>query len=230
MEYCPYCNSDKGMEFRYLSDYRDECYSSNLTDPYIYEHNGRMFVSECISCGRLTLSDDFGGQLEPHLFDKAEIVYPASLTSKFSIPRELRVTYECANRIRRLNSEAFVMSIRKCVEITCKLHGIEKGSLEKKLKELCLQLEIPEMLSTVAHHIRLVGNAAAHDLEDINPVNVQKIDDFFNVLMEYIYILPAQLKWFEHVNKMEEGKDSPPITRDGRWVIQKGKYRGWTPQ
>jgi len=229
MEYCPYCNSDKGIEFRYLSDYRDECYSSNLTDPNIYEHNGRMFVSECMSCGRLMLSDDFGGQLESHLFDKAEMIYPSLLASNFSIPHEIRITYESSKRIQQLNSEAFVMSIRKCIEITCKLHGIEKGNLDKKLKQLCLELDIPELLSSVAHNIRLMGNQAAHDLEEINPVNVQKIDEFFKVLMHYIYILPSRLKWFEHVNNMDKGKDAHPITRDGRWVFQKGRYRGWKP-
>ncbi|RBP75290.1 uncharacterized protein DUF4145 [Shewanella putrefaciens] len=227
MEYCPYCNSDKGIEFRYFSDYRDQCFSLNLTDPYIYEHNGRMFVSECISCGRLILSDDYGGQLAPKLFSKTEMVYPTSLSSNFSIPHEVRVTYDSAKRIQWLNSEAFVLSIRKCIEITCKLHGIEKGTLEKKLKNLCVQLEIPEMIAKVAHNIRLVGNQAAHDINDINPVNIQKIDELFNVLMDYIYVLPAKLDWFDRVNNMEEGKDAPPITKDGRWVMQKGKYRDW---
>ncbi|BCV37518.1 hypothetical protein TUM17377_28460 [Shewanella chilikensis] len=188
-----------------------------------------MFVSECVACGRLILSDDYGGQLAPELFDKAEVIYPESLSSNFCIPHEVRVTYECAKRIQWLNSEAFVLSIRKCIEITCKLHGIEKGTLEKKLKNLCVQLEIPELIASVAHNIRLVGNQAAHDIDDINPVNVQKIDELFNVLMDYIYVLPAKLKWFESLNSMEEGKDAPPITKDGRWVMQQGKYRGWKP-
>jgi len=229
MKYCPYCNSDKGIEFRYLSDYKDECYSINLTEPYIYEHNGRMFVSECVACGRLILSDDYGGQLEPKLYDKAEVLYPDSLSSNEAIPEEVRITYENAKRIQKLNSEAFVMSIRKCIEITCKLHGIEKGALANKVEKLCKELSLPDLIKDSASNIRLIGNQAAHDVEDIHPVNAQQIDDFFTVLMEYIYILPAKLNWFKSVNSIEEGKEEKYITRKGKWVMQKGKYRGWEP-
>lgn len=230
MKYCPYCNSDKGIEFRYLSDYTDDCYSLNLKDPYIYIHKGRMFVSECVECGRLILSDDYGGKLPPELFDKAEIIYPDPLTAHESIPEEIRVTYDSAKRIQNLNSEAFVLSIRKCIEITCKLHGIEKGTLAKKLEKLCQELSIPALLAEAADSIRLIGNQAAHDIEDIHPVNAQQIDDFFRVLMEYIYILPAKLKWFKSVNSIAEGKETPQIiTKDGKWVMQEGKYRGWKP-
>lgn len=186
-----------------------------------------MFVSECLECGRLILSDDYGGELEPELFDKAEVIYPERNWENLSLPPEIRSIYSNAKRIQNLNSEAFAMSIRKCTEIICKLHEIEKGTLDKKLKKLCEQLNLPTILSEVAHNIRLVGNEAAHDMEDIHPVNIQKIDAFFNVLVEYIYILPSRLKWFKHVNSIEEEKTSPPITKDGKWVFQKGKYRGW---
>lgn len=229
MKYCPYCNSDKRIEFRYLSVYEDECYSMNLNDPYIYELKGHMFVSECTACGRLILSDDYGGQLPPDLFDRAEVLYPNSQLSNESIPHEVRVTYESAKRIQNLNPEAFSMSVRKCIEIICKLHGVEKGSLANKLKKLCEQQSLPDLIAEAADSIRLIGNQAAHDIEDIHPINAQQIDDFFKVLVEYIYILPNKLKWFKHINSIPEGKETPPITKDGRWTMQKGKYRGWEP-
>jgi hypothetical protein len=225
MKYCPYCNSDKGIEFRYLSKYEDDCYSMNLSDPYIYEHKGHMFVSECIACGRLILSDDYGGQLSPELFDKTEILYPANFISNGAIPEEVRVTYEMAKRIQNLNAEAFALSIRKCVEIICKLHGIEKGNLANKLKKLCKENSLPDLMDEAANSIRLIGNQAAHDIEDIHPINAQQIDDFFIILVEYIYVVPAKLKWFKHINNLPEDKEAPPITKDGRWTIQKGKYR-----
>ena len=188
-----------------------------------------MFVSECLACGRLILSDDYGGQLASELFDKAEIVHPDSLLTHASIPEEVRATYENAKRIQKLNSEAFVMSIRKCIEITCKLHGIEKVPLAKKLNKLCSQLSMPDLLVEAANSIRLIGNKAAHDIENIHPVNSQQIDDFFRILMEYIYVLPSKLRWFKHANSIEEGKEMPPISIDGKWIMKKGKYRGWKP-
>ncbi|MGK0271884.1 MAG: hypothetical protein ACI88H_002550 [Cocleimonas sp.] len=229
MKYCPYCGSDKGIEFRYLSKYEDECFSLNLNEPYIYEHTGHMFVSECLNCKRLMLGDDYGGELPPHLFDKAEALYPNNFITNRSIPKEVRVTYENAKRIQHLNSEAFSLSIRKCVEIICKLNGIEKGGLASKLKKLCTKLSLPSLILEAADCIRIVGNQAAHDIEDIHPINARNIDDFFGILIEYIYILPSKLKHFERMNGILEGEDTPPITKDGRWVIQKGKYRGWEP-
>lgn len=217
------------MEFRYLSVYEDECYSMNLNDPNIYEHKGHMFVSECLSCGRLILADDYGGQLPPDLFDKAKVLYPDTLLLNESIPHEVRVTYGIAKRIQSLNSEAFSMSVRKCIEIICKLHGIEKGPLAGKIKKLCEQESLPSLIAETADKIRLIGNQAAHDIEDIHPINAQQIDDFFKIFVEYIYMLPNKLKWFNLINSIPEGKESPPITKDGRWVMQKGKYRGWEP-
>jgi hypothetical protein len=229
MKYCPYCGSDKGIEFRYLSKYEDECFLQNLNDPYIYEHTGHMFVSECLNCKRLMLGDDYGGELPPNLFDKAELIYPKNFITNQSIPEEVRVTYENAKRIQHLNAEAFALSIRKCVEIICKLNGIEKGGLASKLKKLCIKLSLPSLILEAADCIRIVGNQAAHDIENIHPINARNIDDFFGILIEYIYILPARLKHFEYMNAIPEDKESPPITKDGRWVMQKGKYPGWKP-
>lgn len=228
MSSCPYCNSDKGIEFRYLSEYSDSCYSLDFNDPYIYELKGRMFVSECMACGRLILADDYGGQLAPELFDKAETLYPDVLLSNLAIPEEVRVTYENAKRIQNLNSEAFSMSIRKCIEIICKLHSIEKGSLASKLNKLCEQLSLPHIIAEAADSVRLVGNQAAHDIEDIHPVNSQQIDDLFRVLVEYIYVLPSKLRWFKELNSTNNSNEAL-ITKSGRWVIKKGKYREIKP-
>ncbi|HKI44606.1 MAG TPA: DUF4145 domain-containing protein [Balneolales bacterium] len=188
-----------------------------------------MFVAECLSCGRLILSDDYGGQLEPELFDKAEILYPETLLSHASIPELIRDTYENAKRIQELNYDAFVVSIRKCIELTCILHGIEKGTLAKKLEKLCSQLSLPKLLVEAANSIRLFGNKAAHEVDGIHPVNSQQIDDFFIVLMEYIYVLPSKLAWFQQMNKTSTGEKNGLITKDGRFVFQQGKYRGWKP-
>ena len=224
MNYCPYCNSDKGIEFKCYSEYQDECFSMDLTCSDVYEHNGRMFVSECLNCGRLILSDDYGGELEPELYDKTEVLYPKRIWNRQSLPPEVRSTYSNAKRIQSLNTEAFAMSIRKCIEIICKLHGIDNGSLNKKIKDLCDLLNLPELLSKAAHNIRLVGNEAAHDVEGIHPVNIQIIDDYFNVLVEYVYILPSKLSWFQKINNIEHA-ELPPITKDGRWVFKKGEYQ-----
>jgi len=47
--------------------------------------------------------------------------------------------------------------------------------------------------------------------------------------VEYIYVLPNKLKWFKHINSIPEDKETPPIAKDGRWIMQKGKYRDWKP-
>lgn len=223
MKSCPYCNSDKGIELRYLSRYIDSSYSINFDDPCIYEHKGHMFVSECISCGRLILSDDRGGELPPNLFHKAIVVHPEVTFLHNAIPHEVRVTYEEAKRIQNLNTEAFSISIRKCIEIICKLNGIEKGGLAQKLKKLCQLLSLPIPILEAAECIKLIGNKAAHDIDDIHPLNAQQIDDFLKLLLEYIYVLPSKIEWFKHVNSSNNCDHPGLLTRDGNWVLQKGK-------
>ncbi len=224
MKFCPYCNSDKGLILKYFSDYSDECFSANLNDPNIYEHTGRMFVSECSSCRRLILSDDFGGSLEPNLAEKATILYPNLLLSH-AVPEEIRVTYSLAKRIQRLNTDAFIMQLRKCLEISCNLQGYNKGNLVKKFSCLCKDLSLPHSLVEIGKQIRLFGNLAAHEFEDFHPVTCQSIDEFFLILMDYIYILPSKVEWFKNFNNKDRATHPGYITLDGKWVIKRGKFR-----
>jgi len=173
----------------------------------------------------LILSDDYGGELPPKLFHKARVVHPEVTFLHNAIPYEVRVTYEEAKKIQNLNTEAFAISIRKCIEIICKLNSIEKGGLAQKLKKLCKSLSLPVYIVEAAECIRLVGNQAAHDIDDIHPLNAQQIDDFLKVLVEYIYVLPSKIEWFKHVNSSNKGEHSGLLTRDGSWVLQKGKFR-----
>ncbi|WP_425667721.1 DUF4145 domain-containing protein (plasmid) [Vibrio tubiashii] len=228
MEYCPYCSSDKGLEFKYLSRYSEDSYSIDKSNPYTYEHSGHMFVRECLSCHRLILSDDYGGELPSSLCDKSEVIYP-SLLENSHIPLEVRLTFQQAKRIQNLNFDAFCLSIRKCIEIICKLNGIEKGNLHSKLKKLCAKNSLPPLIMEAANCIRELGNQAAHDIEDIHPINANQIEEFFLILIEYLYILPARLEWFKSFQSGEFENHQGLITKDRRWVMQKGKYPGFKP-
>jgi hypothetical protein len=228
VKYCPYCNSDKGLELKHISKYSDDCYSVNREDPNIYAHSGHMFVRECLSCHRLILSDDFGGELPASMCDKSRILYP-NLIDSGNIPIEVRNRIEQARRIKSLNVDAFCLAIRKCIEIICKLNGIEKGSLFSKLERLCEIHTLPPLVMEAANHIRVLGNQAAHDLEDIHPINAEQIEEFLQVLIEYLYILPAKLRWFKHFQEGGFSNQTGLITKDGRWIFQKGKYVGYDP-
>ena len=50
----------------------------------------------------------------------------------------------------------------------------------------------------------------------------------FRVLIEYIYVLPNKIEWFERINSVDEGDDNPLITLDGRWVFKKESMAAWS--
>ena len=45
--------------------------------------------------------------------------------------------------------------------------------------------------------LRLLGNIGAHAVEQsIKPIHVIVIDDFFHLIIEYVYVAPSKLKEF----------------------------------
>jgi hypothetical protein len=183
-----------------------------------------MFVEECNACHRLILRDDYGGELQPELRDKAKLIYPAVI-DHHSIPVAVRYAYLDAKRIQHLNVEAFCLLIRKCIEIICKIENLEQKNLQLKIKSLCEKYNLPTLISDTASKIRILGNQAAHDIDEIHPLMAHQIDEFFVILLEYLYILPNRLKWFDNFRKNNNKEHNGLLTTDGCWVIQKGKYQ-----
>jgi len=212
------------MKFVCSSVYEDEHFPMDLSSEG-KSYQGKMFVSKCIGCGRLAIYDDRGAELDDSLFSKAMRLYPSNVTINRSIPDEVREIYISALKVKNIDSDAFVLLVRKALEVICKIEGINKGNLSSKLQKLKSAKNLPDSVMEAANQLRLIGNQAAHDVERVHPLNAELIEDFFQVLLDYLFLLPAKLSFFVRLNEYQRANGRyPMLNKDGSFTLQKGKY------
>ena len=115
---------------------------------------------------------------------------------------KVRDAYSRALRVMWLDPNAFGLLIRRGIEVICAEEGISGPTLEVRLTRLQVKRNLPGDVAEVAKHLRLLGNRAAHDVDKgLHPLHTHVIDDFFRVLLDYLYILPFRLEYAKQFEK-----------------------------
>jgi hypothetical protein len=165
------------------------------------------FVAVCETCGHVLLYDNPGDQFEDKEFHNGSLDFPKSGHLHSSVPEVISKAYEEAYRIRSVAPNAFAVQIRRALEAVCADRGETKGNLATKLKNLSNKGEIPPVLSEASDILRLLGNIGAHGLsESVHPLQAYALDDFFRVIIEYLYIAPSKIEDFRA--RMKKYKES----------------------
>lgn len=172
------------------------------------------FVAVCATCDGLSIR--VGEVSTEHPLDdgdnrrsfwESKLAWPKKLNFDASfIPESIAEIYQEALKIKNLAPNAFVVQIRRALEAICLDQGIiNKGTLHESLKKLTGLGRLPPLLSEVTNVIKMIGNAGAHVGKlPISYVHVSAIDDFFRVVLEYLYIAPSKLNKFkEEVDKFK---------------------------
>ncbi|MBK1877085.1 DUF4145 domain-containing protein [Pelagicoccus mobilis] len=202
---CLHCSSDKGFEYILSREYKSRSYSANLKDYDGEEFEGSMAVVACKNCGALTVYDDTCGWHEDDDICPGEILFPSIIHDHGAIPKKVKEAYEKALRVQWIDPDAFAVLIRKALELVCSLEGAKGHNLQKKLENLKGIKSIPSDIAEAAQALRLSGNIAAHDVEKgLHPLYVHKVDDFFKLILDYIYILPFRIEHFKTYQKLAQ--------------------------
>lgn len=174
---------------------------NNVQQDILYEYSNKYYVATCSTCGELALYQSYiYPPSESALYDleKYAVVWPNShKLNKEIIPEVICNLYEKAFRIKKISFEGFVVLIRSALEAICFEQGVAKKSLNEGLKELAKTKKLPPLMSEIAAIIRIVGNSGAHygmPNTEITAAQVQAVDDFFHVIIEYLYIAPQKLE------------------------------------
>jgi hypothetical protein len=130
------------------------------------------------------------------------------------VPQAVRTCYTEALRVRHLAPNAFAGQIRRALEAVCDDLGAERGSLEKRLPQLASSNVIPPVVANIAQLLRKVGNIGAHhDARTVEFVLVDRIDEFFRTMLEYVYIAPNKLRELRKEIESSESQ-SPEIDNE----------------
>ncbi len=135
--------------------------------------------------------------------DHASLIYsthPQATERQLShyAPEKIRKEYEQALKIKRQDPASFAMRIRRALEAICIDKGEPGKNLNNDLKSLSENGIFPSIVADIAEELKLIGNAGAHikprKPREIGEEQVQVIDDFFHLVVTYVYEAPVRLE------------------------------------
>ena len=162
----------------------------------------KWFMFLCPVCSDITVIKEYSWSEETdeygHPIVTTTILYPPINYNRGIVPNTVKQAFESALKVRNIDGAICALSIRRTLEMICKEKGENSGDLYSKLSRLASRGIIPPLLDKMASPIRKLGNAAAHGDEIDFPKNIiDRIIEFTQVIIEYLYVLPDKIREIE---------------------------------
>lgn len=189
----------------------------NPVDEADAEYHGDVYyVALCPRCNApfLLKESRYGVPGEFETVTSKTVLYPKTTNLDFEgLSGAMRKSYEQALRCYSGSLfEPCALMCRRCLEILTKSFGVEKGTLEAKLKTLVDQNIIEARLAQWAHGIRVVGNEAAHDTDaELSKQDARDALDFTEALLTYVFVLNTRFESFQSRRKQRGGNSPGPV-------------------
>ena len=203
---CCHCGND-APHSKAFSHTAKLLYEEIETQRFMEPFNFDFYV--CDTCGGPTLCGNFRHEgrnlpVRPRLFPRGPSLVPPMhmVAEKNPIPTDVVSTYTKAWPLLKKNPSAFANQIRRGLEHICNDQGATGKTLFAKLKDLATKGVFPTTVSDLAGQIRLVGNTGSHASDtDVDIWDAELLDDFFRMVVEYVYVTPAKIKRMEQRTK-----------------------------
>jgi hypothetical protein len=213
---CSYCFSPSEQQIiNAYTYYRD-------ADPTKPAFKGTIYVLDCRECRGILVyhakflraseyfKKDFNlwGMVSLY-FDKSDdsslhLLWPQTKLNQ-AVPWQVLECYLEAVKVKNISSSSFAVLMRKALEAICNDLSVPGKSLDERLEELTLRGVLPKAISKIASELRRLGNVGAHAYDiQITPKQVQAIDDFFQLVVEYVYVIPNKLEAFRNQLQVRE--------------------------
>jgi hypothetical protein len=201
---CYHCGNKTSMKIvaeHNLTEHEDIWdYSVDLFKPaYFISFYKQWNIFLCPVCNEITVEKrtHFSEETEPNgkPIYNTEIIYPQNSSESNFIPSSVSKAFEAALKVRNLDGAICIMALRRTLEKMCKLKEAEGKTLSLKLKDLQNKKILPPIMDQISDILRIEGNSAAHaDDVDFTPENVRLMIDFTQVILDYVYTLPAKIE------------------------------------
>jgi hypothetical protein len=119
------------------------------------------------------------------------ILFPAGDAELRGLPPKVDGGYRAAQRVRNIDANAYGVLLGRVLEMVCEDRQAKGDTLDRKLKSLADNGEIPEKLVKVATGIRKLRNIGAHaNLGELTPAELPVLDGLTRAILEYVYSAP----------------------------------------
>lgn len=152
------------------------------------------FLMKCETCSEPSLYGNWELVDDPEDLKEAKLLFPTLEELSSVVPESVRIGYRKALRVKKIDPDAFAVNIRKGLEYICKDQKARGDNLFQQLQDLAKRNVLPSVLADATDVLREIGNIGAHASEkEVGPELAETADDFFKLMIEYVYVLPSRL-------------------------------------
>jgi len=188
---CRHCFNTATQRLVYKNDFIGEL---NAFDGETFYEKGIYYVSKCDTCNELSVYVHLDYFDPIDRWADALLVYPVQRDLSKNVPDKICKTYEEAVKIAKVSPSAFAVLIRRALEYLCDDKKASGKTLNEKIHDLAEKQIIPPVLAEVTDHLRILGNIGAHASEvEVNKSDVYLMKEFFDAVIEYVYIAPEKV-------------------------------------
>jgi hypothetical protein len=201
--FCPACNMlvEAKVIARGSGGFRSDAVDpfDEVDTEYHGEHYSVALCRRC--CGPFLVRESlFGLPAEFETITEEEVLFPiATARNLEGVPEPVRRSLEQADRTFATGSyDAAALMCRRALEAVCRALAASGSNLALKLRDLHEAGHIDQKLLSWAHGVRLVGNEAAHDVEDaVTKDDARDILDLTTAILMYVFSLDKKFREFE---------------------------------
>jgi hypothetical protein len=221
-EYCPYCKRTVNLRLMLTHYYDVEL--GNAWDHDLYSPDLQVyFIFMCVNCEKLMLyhwdeplmdrlevdaEEIFIEDVREGLLQEDDdlllpyIVWPRHADGRNlseTVPPRVREAYSRALRVKS-EPNSFAVQIRRALEVICIDRGEDGKNLKDDLNNLSKAGVFPPIVAEIANELRYIGNTGAHvKPQTVKAEHIQAIDDFFHIVVNYVYEAPARLNAYRRL-------------------------------
>lgn len=127
-----------------------------------------------------------------------------------AVPPKIKAAYNRALKVKA-EPNSFAVQIRRALEAICIDQGQAGKNLNEDLKNLSRAGVFPPIVAEIAHELRAIGIIGAHvKPQAVEDDQVKAIDDFFRLVVAFVYEAPANLEAY----RKRLNPELPEITLD----------------
>lgn len=186
---CPSCGNKTPHTLTFSTNEDVTLYS---TDGQGMPFDLTLLLLKCPTCNKHSLRANIDIEDDEGIIN-SRIEYPNKRVLPKDIPQEIRTSYIQAERVKHISPNAYAVLMRRILESICVDKKAVGKTLFDKLKFLGTKNVIPPILGDASDILRKIGNIGAHAGEEVSEDLISSIDSFFNILVDYLYVIPGKI-------------------------------------
>lgn len=124
-----------------------------------------------------------------------KIIYPENKMKMNDVPKEIASAFESALKIKNIDYNICLISLRRTLEMICNNKNAKGDSLYKKIINLIEEKIFPKELENAYFVIKDFGNNGAHGNNMcMNQYEVDELIDILYGVIKYLYIMPKKIE------------------------------------